>query len=157
MLQFLYVTTQSVRLYLITLSLEKKNYWFGIMSGKVLNFGSKNQCELLLMYPELNRNKNQPWEATPHPLGNCLLLDLLSPRNFRCPPWRELGIRILPGTTHYNFFGDYSRHRITTSKIWPNIFKFQFMSTFAIRCSRRQEQFQNLNTALNNKKWTINR
>ena len=34
----------------------KKNYWFGIMSGKVLNFGSKNQCELLLMYPELNRN-----------------------------------------------------------------------------------------------------
>ena len=57
MLQFLYVTTQSVRLYLITLSLEKKkNYWFGIMSGKVLNFGSKNKCELLLMYPELNRN-----------------------------------------------------------------------------------------------------
>ena len=56
MLQFLYVTTQSVRLYLITLSLGKKNYWFGIMSGKVLNFGSKNQCELLLMYPELNRN-----------------------------------------------------------------------------------------------------
>ena len=55
MLQFLYVTTQSVRLYLITMSLEK-NYWFGIMSGKVLNFGSKNQCELLLMYPELNRN-----------------------------------------------------------------------------------------------------
>ena len=56
MLQFLYVTTQSVRLYLITLSLEKKNYWFGIMSGKVLNFGSKNKCELLLMYPELNRD-----------------------------------------------------------------------------------------------------
>ena len=39
-------TTQSVRLYLITLSLEKKkkkNYWFGIMSGEVLNFESKNQ------------------------------------------------------------------------------------------------------------------
>ena len=46
-LQFLYVTTQCVRLYLITLSLEKKNYWFRIMSGKVLNFGSKisaNSC-----------------------------------------------------------------------------------------------------------------
>ena len=35
---------------------KKKNYWFRIMSRKVLNFGSKNQYELLLMYPELNRN-----------------------------------------------------------------------------------------------------
>ena len=26
------------------------------LSRKVLNFGSKNQYELLLMYPELNRN-----------------------------------------------------------------------------------------------------
>ena len=28
----------------------KKNYWFEVMSGKVLNFESKNQYELLLMY-----------------------------------------------------------------------------------------------------------
>ena len=52
MLQFLYVTTQSLYFgWSLTGgstvidnldSGEKKNYWFGIMSGKVLNFGSKN-------------------------------------------------------------------------------------------------------------------
>ena len=37
-------TTQSVRLYLITLSLEKKKLLvWNNMSGKVLNFESKNQ------------------------------------------------------------------------------------------------------------------
>ena len=36
-------TTQSVRLYLITLSLEKKLLVWNNMSGKVLNFESKNQ------------------------------------------------------------------------------------------------------------------
>ena len=36
-------TTQSVRLYLISLSLEKKLLVWNNMSGKVLNFESKNQ------------------------------------------------------------------------------------------------------------------
>ena len=36
-------TTQSVRLYLITLSLEKKLLVWNNMSGKVLNFESKSQ------------------------------------------------------------------------------------------------------------------
>ena len=36
-------TTQSVRPYLITLSLEKKLLVWNNMSGKVLNFESKNQ------------------------------------------------------------------------------------------------------------------
>ena len=36
-------TTQSVRLYLITLSLEKKLLVWNNMSGKILNFESKNQ------------------------------------------------------------------------------------------------------------------
>ena len=36
-------TTQSVRLYLISLSLEKKLLVWNNISGKVLNFESKNQ------------------------------------------------------------------------------------------------------------------
>ena len=74
---------------------------------------SKNQYELLLMYRELYLDLNQPWKATPRPLENYLLLDLLFPWNFLCPLSREVGIRIFSVTTHYNLNGNYSRHRIT--------------------------------------------